>query len=79
MGDHRLAMLLARKSAIKARMIVKADWQEEFVLRMQFIDVNHEIYMHRRSVNQQLSEERALEHAVKTTPKLLEGNSPNTV
>ena len=77
--DHRLATLLARRSAIKARLILKSDFQEEFVLRMQFIDVNYEIYMHKRSVNQQLSKEGALEHTGKASPKLLEGNSTNTV
>jgi hypothetical protein len=67
----RLAMLQARKSAIKARLLVKADWQEEFVLRMQFIDVNHEIFLHRQLVNKQLSKEGTAQHAVKATPKLL--------
>lgn len=71
MPDPRLAMLQARKSTIKARLLLKANWQEEFVLRMQFIDVNHEIYLHRQSVNKQLSKEGTAEHTVQATPKLL--------
>jgi hypothetical protein len=76
--DARLALLQARKSNVKKRLLVKADWQEEFVLRMQLIDLNHAIYMHSRS-NNQFSKEGTLQHTQQAAPKLFQGNAPNAV
>ena len=66
-----LALLQARKSAIKARLLLKANWQEEYVLRMQIIDVNHEICLHKRLINKQLSKEGTAQHTIQASSKLL--------